>query len=358
MRPWHDTRIDLIVHPDHAAAAQLASMVAEELGATSIVGSNERLQQLTRGEMKTLLSARRICLVDDVAISGARVFGYRNTLNATRRRHGSDECELYCLVGVARTRSEKALIGVSDMVHHSLADPRFLSVECFFLPFWNEAECRWCAELRILDNLPREIQDRPLIRDRLQALRHPAGLVDDLFLPWTDGQKVGQTESMDTWPADDPKWADRFWELGPKSVFGEVQGADLAVSVAAAIQRLRGRRKQEDGTWRESDLDEVFHSPLAKVLDPQLYLAGRYYEPVLVASILRASKGHDIRAPGDDFNLHQRIKILAAAESSRELHGELILATALNQLPSASYNALPQDHPDMAALVRAIRESG
>ena len=343
VRPWHDTRIDVIVHPDHAAAAQLASMVAEELGATSIIGSNDRLQQLTRGEMDTLLSARRICLVDDVAISGARVFAYRNALNATRRRHGADECELYCLIGVARTRSEKALMGVSDMVHHSLDDPRFLSVECFFLPFWDESECRWCAELRILGNLPREIQDRPLIRDRLQALRHPAGLVDDLFLPW---------------PADDPKWADRFWELGPKSVFGEVQGADLAVSVAATIQRLRGRRKQEDGTWLESDLDEVFHSPLAKVLDPQFYLAGRYYEPVLVASILRASKRHDIRAPGDDFNLHQRIKILAAAESSRELHGELILATALNQLPSASYNALPQAHPDMAALVRAIRESG
>ena len=355
---WHDTGIDLIVHPDHAAAAQLASMVAEELGVTSIVESNERLQQLTGGEMATLLGARRICLVDDVVISGARVFGYRNALNTTRRCHGADECELYCLVGVARARSEKALMGVSDMVHHSLADPRFLSVECFFLPPWNESECRWCAELRILGDLPREIQDRPLIRDRLDALRNPAGLVDDLFLPWTDGEDMGQSKSMDTWPADDPKYADRFWELGPQSVFGEVQGADLAVSVAAAIQRLRGSRKQEDGTWRESDLDEVFHSPLAKVLDPQLYLAGRYYEPVLVASILRASKGHDIRVPGDDFTLHQRIKILAAAESSKELHGELILAAALNQLPSVAYDALPQAHPDMAALVRAIRESG
>ena len=356
-RPWHDTRIDLIVHPDHAAAAQLASMVAEELGTMNIVGSNERFQRLTCGEMDTLLGAHRICLVDDVVISGARVFGYRNALNKIRRRHGAEECELYCLVGIARTTSEKALMGVSDMVHHSSADPRFLSVECLFLPCWDESECRWCAELRLLGKLPREIQDRPLMRARLQALRRPAGLVDNLFLPWTDGQEVGQTESMDTWPADDPKWAARAWELGPKSVFGEVQGADLAVSVAAAIQRLRGKRKQEDGAWQESDLDEVFHSPLAKVLDPQLYLAGRYYEPVLVASILRASKGHDIRAPGDDFNLHERIKILAAAESSKELYGELILATALRQLPRASYDVLPKVHPDIVALMQAIQES-
>ena len=123
-----------------------------------------------------------------------------------------------------------------------------------------------------------------------------------------------QTESMDHWPADDPEYVGRFWELGPRSVFGGVQGADLAVSVAAAIQRLRGERRQTDGTWQESDLDEIFHSPLAKVLDPSLYLAGRYYEPVIVASILRASKRHDIGAPGDDFNLHEQVNILVTTE--------------------------------------------
>ena len=124
--------------------------------------------------------------------------------------------------------------------------------------------------------------------------------------------------------------------------------------MAAAIQRLRGRIKQADGTWRESDLDEVFHSPLAKVLDPELYLAGRYYEPVLVASILRASKRHDIRAPGDDLNLHKRVEILAADETSKELNGELVLAAALDQLTFASRDALLHAHPDMVALVQGI----
>ena len=355
VRPWQDVDIELILHPDNEVASKLASMVADELGVTNVIKCNERqLSRLSCGEMDTLLRARRICLVDYVVISGARVYGYRNALNTIYQRNGIERCELYCLVGIARTLSEKALISVSDVVHHSSANPRFLSVECFFLPNWDEKECRWCAELRVLGQLPRDIQDRPLIHNRLQALSLTAGLVDDLFLPWTGGEEMGQIGSNDAWPDDESEYnSSRFWELGPKSVFGDVQSADLAVSVAAAVQRLRGSRK-EGGTWRESNLDEVFHSPVAKVLDPELYLAGRYYEPVLVASILRALKPHDIRAPGDDFYLHERIKLLAAVDSSRELHGELVLAAALNQLTYASHNALLHAHPDMRALVEAI----
>ena len=358
VRSWRDAGIDLIVHPDHKEATQLAAMVAEELGVGQIVGSDERFQQLSPDERNTLLRARRICLVDDVVISGARVFGYRNALNSIRRHHQAGGYELYCLVGVARPTSEKALMAVSDIVHHSPAKPRFLSVECFFLPSWDQSECRWCAELQLLDKLPRGVQERPLIDARLQALRDPSGLVDGLFLPWTNREGSGQTKSIGPWPKDGTEYPGRFWELGPKSVFGEVQGADLAVSVAAAIQRLRGERRQGDGTWQESELDEVFHSPVAKVLDPQFYLAGRYYEPVLVASILRASKRHDIWAPGDDRDLHKQVKILASTKSSQDLHGELVLAAVLNQLPRVSDEALSQAHPDMVALVQAVFGGG
>ena len=90
------------------------------------------------------------------------------------------------------------------------------------------------------------------------------------------------------------------------------------------------------------------------MLDPQFYLAGRYYEPVLVASILRASKRHDIWAPGDDSDLHKQVKILASTESSQDLYGELILAAALNQLPRFSDDALSQGHPDMVAFMQAV----
>ena len=85
-----------------------------------------------------------------------------------------------------------------------------------------------------------------------------------------------------------------------------------------------------------------------------LYLAGRYYEPVLVAAILRGSKPHDIRAPGDDATLRERIELLACAEGSSELHGELVLASAVHQLPLLQHK-LPPAHPDMAVLARILR---
>ena len=351
--PWRSVDFDLIVHPDHPAATRLASMVSAELGVRAMIGSDERqLGDLAPQQRAELIHARRICLVDDVVITGGRVYGYRRALDVTRRRGGTPNYELYCLVGIARTRTEKALMAVADMVHHTSASPHFLSVERLFLPNWAKADCRWCAELRLLNHLSPEIQNRPLVKSRLEALRRLEGPTEELFLPWAGTDSLATSAQRHSWPTSDDLYADRFWELGPKSVFGEVQGADLALSVAAAIQRLRGARAQA-GSWRESDLDEVFRSPLAKVLDPQLYLAGRYYEPVLVASILRAARPHDIRAPGDDANLQERIAMLANAGASNELHGELMLASAVHQLPRPEHE-LPPAHPDMLALAQAL----
>ena len=331
--PWRHMGIDLIVHPDHVAAQRLAQMVAKELGVEHIIASDERdFAELTQNERAALLAAHRVCLVDDVVISGARIFGYRRALDNFMRRGGQDY-ELYCLVGVARMRNEKALMSVADMVHHTDTHPRFLSVERLFLPHWQERDCRWCAELRLLNGLPKDIQNRALIRTRIDTLLDPDGLVDGLFLPWRGNEQ---------------------YELGPGSIFGEIQGSDLALSVAAAIQQMRGSRF-EDGKWLDSELDEVFHSPLAKVLDPQFYLGGRYYDPVLVASILRGSKAHDIRAPGDDDTLHERIKIIVSEGRAEELHGELMLAAALGQLPHPQYE-LPQAHHDICDLVQALRD--
>ena len=345
---WRGISIDLILHPEHSSAAQFAKMVAGELGVTKIVSRNERaiarseqFMKFEAGEKEALLNSRRICLVDDAVISGSRVRGYRNALNSIRRLHSSEDCELYCIVGVARTRSEKALMGVSDMVHHSESSPRFLSVERLFLPNWDQSECRWCAELQILSRLPQRIQGLGLIHNRLETLRRPEGLTEGLFLPWS---------------TVDPNFLDRYWKLGKNSIFGEVQGADLAVSVAASVQRLRGKRRQPEGTWSESQLDEVFRSPLAKVLDPEFYLVGRYYEPVLVASILRSTMRHDIWAPGNDLELRKHIDTLAAADTSKDLHGELLLAAALNQLPRNRNleDAMEVALTDIAALAQAI----
>ena len=345
---WQSTPIDVVLHPRHEVAERFAKMAATALGVTKIVSGDQReiandgqFRRFTGQDRDALLYSRRVCVVDDVVITGTRVRGYRNALNFIRRRYDADECELYCLVGVARTHNERSLVGVSDMVLHSEERPRFLSVERLFLPNWDESECRWCAELRMLNKVPQHVQHRSLISSRLEALRRRDGFTDGLFLPWS---------------TNDPNVLERYWRLGKDSVFGNVQGADLAVSVAASVQRLRGKLRQSDGTWAESQLDELFRSPLAKVLDPQFFMTGRYYEPVLVASILRAAKRHDIRTPSNDLELRGHIKTLVAEESSYGLHGELLLAVALNQLPwnRSLSGALKQAHPDMATLAQSI----
>lgn len=351
--PWRSAGIDVILHPRHAAAAQLASMVAAELGVADIVDCDEgELTRLEGQDRETVISARRMCVVDDVVISGARIFGYRTAINSIRRRYCATACDLYCLVGVARPRNEKALLGVSDIVHHTERHQRFISVECLFLPNWNDAECHWCAELKVLDSLPQDIRDGALIRERREALRDPDGLVEHLFFPWTGGGRSEGREAEDGC-RNGALPGRRFWDLGPNSVFGSVQDADLAASVAASIQRMRGMRRKANGTWKESELDEVFQSPIAKVLDPRRYLAGRYYEPVIVASILRATRAHDVTPPGDDAELRARLEIVAAADASTELHGELMLAAALGQVPRVPYR-MSKAHPELAAVVQEI----
>ena len=351
---WRSAAIDVILHPRHTAAAKLASMVAAELGVADVVECDEgELTRLECRDRRVLIDARRICVVDDVVISGARIFGYRTAIGSMRRKCGATACDLYCLVGVARPTNEKALLGVSDIVHHTARDQRFISVECFFLPNWNESECHWCAEREVLDELPQDVRDGALIRKRREMLREPDGLVENLFLPWTSGGQSERFEGQDACRHGGGSPARRFWDLGPDSVFGSVQGADLALSVAASIQRMRGMRRKPDGTWAESELDEVFQSPIAKILDPLFYLAGRYYEPVIVASILRATRAHDVASPGDDSELQSRLKIVASAEASTELHGELMLAAALKQLPRVPYR-VSKAHPELAAVVREI----
>lgn len=274
--------IDLILHPDHSSAEKLAHMVAEQLGIDSVIKSDDSLQELGADESRRILSAGAVCLVDDAIVTGARLLGYRGRLNQIRRDHGRSECELYCLVGVSRPASAKAGQGLRDVFDHSSTDIRLFSVEQLFLPCWDQTQCPWCKELEILESSLPKVRMNCLVHERVEVLDRSDGITDDLFVPWA-GSDVRQRE--------------KYWRLGSNSIFGEVQGADLAISVAATIQSLRSSQVGSDGLWSETRLDEVFRSPVAKVLDPEFYIGRRFYEPVLVASIFRSLKAHDVVPP-------------------------------------------------------------
>lgn len=348
LRAWSDTKIDVIIHAMHPAGDHLASMVAKRLSVDYIIGSDESFRNLTDHEKSIILKARRVCVVDDVVVTGGRLLGYRNNLNDYRRRNDREDCELHCVVGVSRTTSSKAAQGIEDILGHSPSSSRFLSVERLYLPCWDEAECSWCGELDLLEKLrsckrlPSHVRDLEVVRDRIEVLKRDDGITEDLFVPWNGSNKNERIQ---------------YWKLGPHSIFGEVQGADLAVSVAATIQSLRDRRFEIGGRKNESKLDEVFRSPVSKVLDPEFYIGRRFYDRVLVASILRALKPHDIVAPGQSDVLHRQLDLLMKDDSDRGLWGELVLAMALKQIPVSFGDVLPKCYSELAAEVGPLRSS-
>ena len=338
LQSWRKRNIGLIIHPSHEAAKSLAAIVAHELRIVKVIECDEKLQDITREDRRTILEENCICIVDDVIISGSRLRGYRNSINRCRRACGHQDSELYCFVGVSRTPSKKVLTSISDMFRYAHGDRCFLCVENLFLPNWGVHDCRWCFELRILNNIPNAMQGLEFVKDRLITLSHGAGLVRGLFPVWPN--HIDMSED--------------YWKLGPDSIFGDVQGADLVISVAAAVQSMRGKDREADGAWLGSELDEVFQSPVAKILAPEFWATNRFYEPVLKASILRCTKAHDIVAPGSEKELLDELQVLVNDESFRGLGWELVLAMAMHQLPRTLYDMMPQLPSELTALVASV----
>ena len=327
LRQLQDRPIDLIIHPDHDTAERLAHMVADQLGIGNIVKSDEDLRNLSADDESKILGAGNVCLVDDAVVTGARLFGYRSRLNEFCRNHRHLEYQLYCVVGVSRPVSGRAAQGIGDVVGDSATDKRFFSVEQLFLPCWDITDCPWCKEFEILENASQRVRMAGVVEERIKVLDGDAGITEDLFVPWNGSSAYGRA---------------RYWRLGANSIFGEVQGADLAISVASTIQSLRSSRLRSNNSWSESKLDEVFQSPIAKVLDPEFYIGRRFFEPVLVASIFRALRPHDILPPSRDDLLLRKFEMLFKNSTYKHLHGEFALAIARKQLPIGFRSLLPR----------------
>ncbi len=330
-----------VLHPDLEPARYLAAMVIERIQAAGItvqvvVEANERAV-ITHPDLGKLGQASRVIIVDDVVITGRRLLAYRQQLISARRNAGLDgRVDLSAFVAVARPSSEGALQGTQDIVHHTLSAPRFFAIEQILLPNWSEDECNWCREASFLQGLPTQMRRHPIVSARIAALQQEDQ--ESLLFSWptADGDRPWRTPSTrDEWASalgGDAAGNDRSWELNPESIFGNVQGADLLMSVAASVQRLRLTRL--DGVRVESRLDERFRSPISKTLDPELYLLGRFYEPIILAAIMRAARPHDLRPPeGDerlDLGLANQLQYLTTSE---QMLGELLVQAALGNVP-------------------------
>lgn len=355
------SELDLVVAPDLPAARRLAELVAERVSIGRVVHADERelLSDVAAGD--AIASADNILYLDDVVITGRRLLGYRRSIiTALRRRDEADrELALWALVALARPRSRRSYVGIKDIVHHQKSAPRFFAVEHLLLPNWDSSQCPWCREERVLRALEADGLESAHVRRRIEHLASQGGLPEPLYFDWPNGSGVERVEEEPTPELLERYGKDDVWTLRQGSVFGDVQGADLATSVAAAVQELRSSIGA-DGKERRSDLDDQFRSPISKVLDPDLYIAGRFYEPVLVAAILRASRPHDLNPPGQQDLQDALVRELRAGGSSSILIGEILLKIAAGDiaaLPSSVFEGHEAAGPLLERFLLAARLS-
>ena len=340
---------DVALAPDLPAARKFAELVAERVDIGRVIHADER-EILRDAEVAELLATSTdVLYLDDVVITGRRLLGYRRAIVSALRRLGvgDHDLALHALVALARPRSRRSLQGIRDIVHHRPRNQRFFAVESLLLPHWDETHCPWCREERLLTNVQARGIASPEVRARLERLRKSGGLEDELFFDWPGTASAPFIEQAPSARLLERHGESGSWTLRQGSVFGDTQGADLAVSVASALQELRSTIGK-NGEPRRSDLDDQFRSPISKVLDPALYVAGRYYEPVLVASILRASHSHDLNPPGQRDLEEALISEIGSIGEFSTLFGEVMLQIAegkIATLPERVFTQQQRAHP-------------
>lgn len=324
----------VVVCPHHPAAIELASVVRSELGCERIICDEDQLHRLDGTKREILAGARRILIVDDVVITGARLRGYRQHLLDTGFLGGDSPPEIHLLVGVARVDDNTRIRGIADMVD----DPgHFHPVETVLLPHWDDSDCPWCFELALLrSSRDPEAPHSETLAERFYALTDTQhGLHKNLFLPW--GRQA-------------TNWGTPRWELGPGSIFHTDTEGELYAAVASAVQSLRAA----------GDLRETFAPPLSKVLDPIYWMDGRYYDAILTACLLRSTRRHDLRATPVDAELIRGLDSRLADSQFRPLRAELLLASGRGHLPTPSPNVLsrvlldPEADPAVATMISGL----
>jgi len=347
--------VDVVLTPEHSAAKAIGMVLARQLSAHPVSADEMNLFRLDAARRDRLLRARRIVIADDVAISGTRLSAYQRALHEAGVVSHRENVDLWGVVGVARPPSTEARRGIQDLLGSQL-----LAVEDLLLPDWeSEDECPWCVELERMNAHIETIGRHPTLRARHERLLESnVGLDHDLFLQWSiPVSEAKRRRGRSAWEdearrieAEQATMRKISWDLGPNSIFGELQEVEVFTAVAASLQALR-----DQGDLHPGELQ----TPLAKVLDPYLYLLGRFYDPVIVASLLRAGRRHDFRAARVERLLTRAVGLKLRDSTYQSLRAELLLAVSLGKLPrpdeiASRRKELLSGEPGTCALLAAL----
>jgi adenine/guanine phosphoribosyltransferase-like PRPP-binding protein len=299
--------VEVVICPEHRAGRALAGLVCEHLGVPLVAADPERLLELTEDERGLLDGARRVLVADDVVMTGTRLRRYRNMLHRAGFALAQD-FELHYLAGVARPDDLSGLRGVVDFVHFP---ERFHYVELLVLPNWGRDECPWCVEADLLAAHGHLVAGNLTLARRAGVLRDTAaGLSHDLFMHWLRDRGL----------TTDP------FLLGPGSIFSAQDEAELFACLASSLQVLRNN----------SELNERFTLPVAKVLNRSFTFSGRFYDTAITACLLRATRRHDLRAATTDPDLEAEVRTRLRDAAVSGMQGELLFALQRGHLPGQS----------------------
>ena len=305
------SRFDVILTPSHPAAIALAKEVSKLSGIATIECDEEELGKTSGENLAKLRQSKGVVIVDDVVSTGTRLRGYKKRL---REITGFDpNTALHLLVAVARPTSDKQFNLVRDMLRPGGS---LSYVERVTLPDWSEKDCPWCKERDLLAGV--NLSDSTYFTQRMALLSDTeTGLSDEIFL-----RLDGESPSM---------------ALTESPVFGkDLIQAELFFVVASALQRMRNADR----------LFEYAQPPLARVLSPDGYLTGRYFEAIIDAAICRASRRFDLRTSSIEPELIAKVGRRLGEPFSAELRAELLFSIASGQLPPT---------PDMSSTIAAAK---
>lgn len=258
----------------------------------------------------------RLLVVDDVTIRGVRLSNYQRNLRIRKYQGAIDY-----LIGVARPsdRNEWAIRRNDLTMSSEPTQNRMLAVELVVLPDWDKEHCPWCHEQSVLlaADPPLNVGQRST---SVAALRPRAAMLASAPLNQGMSKRV-------LWSNAKPKEV----SLTAGSIFipkkkGTREAAVFA-AVASALQEMRTRK--------ERALESRF--PFPTIVDPKMYLSGRFNDAILKAAILRASSQDElicVSARGEQ----DRLDLLKTLSGNRKegacLNIELALASAVGKLPS------------------------
>jgi hypothetical protein len=319
----------LMVVPPHRAGRALATLVGRIYEAAgrrmpdvfysldlSLDVTSER-ERSTRGRTPTLFQELRTCQLQDsiIVLDDAVTTGRRLRTFQRRLRDLHYKGQILYVVGVARmtSKSEWSSLRSTLMARDSEPAHQVSAAENIVLPDWDRAECPWCQESRVLDDIiklnPTEVSQTMVHRAGLLRSSSPRGLTENVFLPGIDDLDVSFT---------------------PGSFFVEfpARPSAVAASVAATLQEMR-----EDSDEKKRLSPSGF--PLRSVLG--LTDLDRYTDSMLRAAILRTATAAELRRTEESEESKRaqwaRAILQGQSNDAKRLRRELLLAILMHKLP-------------------------